>query len=220
MQVKLSTAASAVLTAFGVGIVVIPAEITRYIGISALVLGLLVGLWTLSGYLYFKRLAQLTTKRVHSEFLKADFQAIGMSSPYIDFYFNILSCLSSPILLTGQKKGELWNPCIEAWRSNWEIDTNYHSIIKPNTDTELRIRWVVPQGHHSPMTEFAFRAKDKLPEQHLTFEDMNIELKAQFLRFENNIGWLQLSQGIVPVSVPDHPIFDTVRREYLQQKNS
>ena len=220
MLVKVSTGASATITLLGIGIMVIPENMNFYIGIPVLVLGVLIGLWTLWGHLYFRRLAQLVTTRVRVEFLKADFQAIGMSSPYLDFYFNIHSCLSSRILVTGQRKGELWNPCVEAWRSNWEIDTNYQSIIKPDSDNELRIRWIVPQGHHSPMTEFAFRAEDKPPEQSLTFEDMNIELKARFLGFEGKIGWLQLSQGIVPLSVPDHPVFDNVRKEYLRQKNS
>lgn len=199
---------------------IIPTEIIPYIGIPVLIVGIMVGLWTLWGWLHFKRLGQLIVKRVHTKFLKADLQAIGMSSPYIDFYFNVHSCLSGQIMLTGQKKGELWNPCIEAWRSNWEIDINYQSIIKSDIDTELRIRWIVPQGHHSPMTEFAFRAEDNPPEQHLTFEDMNIELKARFLCLESKVGWLQLSQGIIPISVPDHPIFNSVRKEYLRQRNS
>lgn len=197
---------------------VIPPHAIQYIGWTLLGLGILVGLWTLVGWAYLRRLTRLIRSKIHVTFLKADFQAIGMSSPYIDFYFNIHSYLSNYIMVTGSKKGDLWNPGIEAWKASWGIDTNYQNIIQPNTDNEFKIRWNVPQGHHSPMSGFAFRANDKPPEQRLTFEDMSIELKAKFIRFESNIGWLQLSQGIVPIPVPDHSVFNTVRCEYLRQE--
>lgn len=190
------------------------------IGLPVLVLGLIIGGWAIYGWWTFRQLRKLIGKRAHVTFLKADFKAIGMSSPYIDFYFNLRNCLPYRLMLTNQRKGELWNPCIEAWYSNWLIDTQYQDTIMPDTDTEIRVRWPVSQGYQSPMAEFAFRAKDNPPEQHLTFEDMSIEVKARILRIENNIGWLQLAQGIIPISVPDHPVFDAVRREYLRQRGS
>lgn len=218
MQIKISTAVSIVFTLFGVSSIVIPRHAIPYVGWPFLGLGVLVGMWTLAGWLRFRMLKTLIRSRIHVTFLRADFTAIGMSSPYVDFYFNIHSCLSGYIMVTGYKKGDLWNPCIEAWRSSWEVDTDYQSMIKPDTDIEFKIRWNVPQGHHSPMSEFAFRASDKPAEQHLTFEDMKIELRARFMRLEREIGWLQLSEGVVRVPVPDHHVFETVRQEYLRQK--
>lgn len=218
MRIRISTAVSVAFILLGVGSMVIPRHAIAYVGWPLLGLGILVGLWTLVGCLRFRMLTQLIRSRMHVTFLRADFKAIGMSSPYVDFYFNIHSCLSSCIMITGEKKGDLWNPCIEAWRSSWEIDTVYQNIIQPDTDIEVKIRWNVPQGHNSPMSEFAFRANDKPPVQRLSFEDIEIELKARFLRLEREIGWLQLSHGIVEVSVPDNPVFNTVRCEYLREK--
>lgn len=218
MSIKLPTIASISITllSLGVGLLVIPYDI----GFPVLFGGLIIGGWVVYGWWTFRQLRKLIGKRVHATFLKADFKAIGMSSPYIDFYFNLRNYLPYRLRLTNQRKGELWNPCIEAWYSNWLIDTQYQATIMPDTDTEIRVRWPVSQGYQSPMAEFDFRAKDNPPEQRLTFEDMSIEVKARILRIENNIGWLQLAQGIIPISVPDHPVFDAVRREYLRQRGS
>ena len=192
---------------------IIPPNIIPYVSITMLILGILGGLWTLCGYLYFKRLTQLKVEKVHIKFLRADFQAIGQSSPYVDFYFNVHSCLSSHIILTGQKRGRLSNSN-QIWESVWEINTDYRGIIKADTDTEFRIRWFVSQGNDSPMTEFAFAAIQNPPEQCLSFRDMYIELNARFLGLVSNIGWLQLPQEIVSVPVPNHIAFVIVRRNY------
>jgi hypothetical protein len=167
-------------------------------------------------YLYLGRLKGKLIQGITISFVEANFDAIGMSSPYIDFYFNIHNDLSDTLIPTMQKCGDLWNPHIEAWRSTWEIyllgDVN---VIKSNTNTGLRVRWVVPQGHHSPMSEFAFRAVDNPPEQYLTFEDMGIELKARFWGLERQIGWLRFP-GVTVVSIPNHIAFETVRKQYLR----
>ena len=218
MKIKISTAVSIGSMLSGGVFLVIPNTAIPYIGWPFFGLGALVGLWTLAGFLYFRKLARLIESRTDVRFMKADFTAIGMSSPYVDFYFEVHSYLSSCIMVTGEKKGDLWNPAIEAWKSSWEVDTKYQSVIKPDTDNEFRIRWYVPQGHHSPMSEFAFRASDEPAEQDLTFEDMKIELKASFMWLEREIGWLALSEGVVRVPIPNHHVFETVRREYLRQK--
>jgi hypothetical protein len=218
MLIKLPTIASISITllSLGVGLLVIPYDI----GFPVLFGGLIIGGWAVYGWWTLRQLRKLIGERVHVTFLKADFKAIGMSSPYIDFYFNLRNCLPYRLMLTNQKKGELYNPYIEPWYSNWLVDTQYQDIVMPDTDTEIRIRWPVSQGYNSPMTEFAFRAKDNPPEQRLAFEGMSIELKARILKFEGNIGWLQLPQGIILISVPDHPVFDAVRREYLRRRGS
>lgn len=214
MSVRLSYVIAVALSIIGGGLMIIP-----YLGIPLLSIGVVVGVWALSGHMAFRRMTNLIDKRIHTKFIKANFDAIGMSSPYVDFYFNIHSCLSYQFKLTGSGRGELWNPYIEAWRSNWEVDTEYQDVVLPDTDTEIRVRWNVPQGHHSPMTEFAFRARDKPPIQNLTFEDMHIELEARFLRLKNIVGWLQLSQETEHVEVPNHPVFDTIRKEYLRARS-
>ncbi len=143
-----------------------------------------------------------------------------MTSPYVDFYINIHNCSSFEFKLTGNHKGELWNPRIEAWRSSWEIDTKYKDIISPDADTEIRLRWIVPQGYSGPMAEFAFRAIDSPPIQHLTFDDMAIELESKFLKLKNVVGWLPLSTGIVEVEIPNHTRFKIVRTEYERARGN
>lgn len=165
-------------------------------------------------------MSTLIGKRIHTKFIKANFDAIGMSSPYVDFYFNIHSCLPYQLRLTGGTKGDLWNPSIETWQSTWAIDTTYQSVILPDTDMEIRVRWDVPQGHHSPMTELAFRAIDKPPIQNLTFEDMRVELESRFLMLKNNVGWLQLSPAPIEIEVPDHPTFESTRRAWERNKEA
>jgi hypothetical protein len=217
MSIKLSTAFSIILFLLGGASLIIPTELARYIGIGMLSLAALAGLWTLAGYLYLKKLTKLINKTVYASFIEANFDAIGMSSPYVDFYFNIHNHLLISLIPTGQRRGELWNPLIEAWRSSWEANLRGDvPIIKPDANTVLRVRWVVPQGHHSPMSEFAFRATDNPPEQQLTFEDMSIELKARFLGLERKIGWLQLA-GVTNVLIPNHIAFEAVRKEYNRQ---
>lgn len=218
MGVRLSFAISLVFFLLGGALMLIPPKIIPYIGIPMLILGVLVGLWASYGWLQLKRLAQLTQKRVHTRFMKADFQAMRMSSPHVDFYFCIHSCLSHPLILTGQKRGEL-SDAVQVLRANWEIDSNYQSTIMPDLDSEIRIRWTVSQGgYNSPMVEFAFAAEQDPPVQHLTFNDMHIGLKARVLRLESNIGWLQLPQDVIPVPVPNLHIFEIVRHEYQRQK--
>jgi hypothetical protein len=219
VSIRLSWVIDLIFTLLGGATMLMPAEMAQYIGGIMVFLGILGGLWILVAYLYLRRLPGLLVKRVHTSFIEAKFDAIGMSSPYIDFYFNIHNYLSTSLIPTGQRRGELWNPRIEAWRSSWDanVHANVH-VIKPDTNTLLRVRWVVPQGHHSPMSEFAFRAIDNPPEQCLTFEDMGIELKAKFLGLERRIGWLQLP-GVTDVPIPDHITFETVRKEYNRQES-
>jgi len=209
MSVRLPSIAGIALSILGGGLMIIP-----YLGIPILFIGVGIGVWALIGYLVFRRTSNLIVKRLHVTYIKANFDAIGMSSPYIDFYFNIHNCLPLEFKMTGNHKGELWNPRIEAWRSNWEIDTRYQDIILPDADTEIRLRWIVPQGYSGPMAEFAFRATDNPPIQHLTFDDMAIELEGKFLKLKNVVGWLPLSLGIIEVEVPNHHKFDIVRKEW------
>ncbi|MBA7696900.1 hypothetical protein ES703_105554 [subsurface metagenome] len=194
--------------------------IIPYLGIPILSIGLATGLWALIGYLVFRRMRSLIDKRLNMKFLRANFDAISMSSPYVDFYFNAHNYSPFKFKLTGHHKGELWNPRIEAWRSSWEVDTKYKDIILPEADTEIRLRWIVPQGYSGPMAEFAFRATDNPPIQHLTFDDMTIELEGEFLKLKNVVGWLQLSLGIIEVEVPDHHRFSIVREEYERARGN
>ncbi len=76
------------------------------------------------------------------------------------------------------------------------------------------MRWIVPQDYSGPMAEFAFRATDNPPIQHLTFDDMAIELEGKFLKLKNIVGWLPLSLRIIAVEVPNHHSFGIVRKEY------
>jgi hypothetical protein len=218
MKLRISTAVWAVFTLLGIGSIVIPRYAIPYVGWPLLVLGVLVGIWTLAGWLHFRVLTRLMRDRIQVTFMGADFGAIGMSGAYVDFCFNIHSCLPGYVMVTGEKKGDLWNPCVEAWRSSWEVEPAYRSVIKPESDVEFKIRWSVPQGYNSPMSEFAFAASDEPAEQDLSFEDMKIELKAGFIGFEREIGWLPLSKGAVRVPVPDHPVFKKVRRACLMAK--
>jgi hypothetical protein len=198
--------------------IVIPPALNLCVGIPLLALGVLAGLWTLWGFLHFKNFAKLITEKVSVGFKEANFDAIGMSTPYIDFYFNVHSCLSDSITLTGDIKGELWNPCVEAWKAQWETSATDQSVIKPKQDTKIKIRWFVPQGHHnSPMVELAFRAVDKPPEQMLTFEDMLLGVKAKFLGIGSNVVWMQLP-GRTTVAVPNHFIFKNIRQGYLNSR--
>lgn len=214
MSVKLSLVIAVVLSIIGGALMIIP-----YLGLPLLIIGVFGGIWALIGHITFRRMNNLVNKRIHTKSVKANFDAIGMSSPYVDFYFTIHSCLPHQLRLNGSVRGELWNPYVEAWRSSWQVDTEYQDTILPDIDTEIRVRWNVPQGHHSPMTEFAFRAEDTPPIQNLTFEDMYVELEARFLRLKSVVGWLQLSQEIQHVEVPNHPVFDTIRKEWLRAKN-
>ncbi len=191
-----------------------------WVGIPILVLGVATGIWVLVAWMQLKRIGKFLEKRIHIKFLRANFNAIGMSSPYVDFYLSVHSCLSNKLIFTGRGRGELWNPAIEAWRSNWSLDTQYQDTIEPDKDVEKRVRWIVPQGHHSPMSEFAFRARDNPPIQRLTFEDMYLEVKAHVFRLEQNVGWLQLSQAPVEVTVPDHPTFERVRRVWERENET
>ena len=113
MSVRLPSITGIVLSIFGGGLMIIP-----YLGIPILSIGLIMGVWALIGYLVFRKMSNLVVKRLHMEYLKANFDAIGMSSPYVDFYFNIHNCSPFEFKLTGRHRGELWNPKIEAWRSN------------------------------------------------------------------------------------------------------
>jgi hypothetical protein len=211
MPIKLPTILGAALFLIGAGItIILPA-----LGIPMAAAGFLFLLWWLIGYISCKFLKKRLSKRLIVNFKKADFQSIGMSSPYVDFYFNIHSCISRSLALTGQKSGELWNPCIEPWHADWLIDTKYNNLLKPDFDNEIRIRWFVPLGNRGPMAEFAFSAVDSPPEQMLTFEDMKLALKGRVFALESDVGWLQLS-NTVNVKVPDHPVFDRVRRDYIQ----
>ncbi len=215
MSVRLPSIAGIAFSIIGGGLMVIP-----YLGIPILSIGLAIGLWALIGYLVFRRMRSLIVKRLNMKYLRANFDAIGMSSPYVDFYFNIHNFSPFKFKLTGNHKGELWNPRVEAWRSSWEIDTKYKDIISPDADTEIRLRWIVPQGYSGPMAEFAFRATDSPPIQHLTFDDMTIELEGEFLKLKNVVGWLQLSLGIIEVEVPNHHSFSIVREEYQRARDN
>ena len=156
--------------------------------------------------------------RVHCRLIKTDFQAIGMASPCIDFYFNVHSCLSTKITLSGGKRGELNSVGLEVWRDNWLVDTKYREVINPDVDTEIKVSYYVSQAHHSLMSELAFSAKDNPPIHEFTFEDMYLEVKARTLKFERNVGWLQLSQSPVEIIVPDHPTFKRTRQVYKHDK--
>jgi hypothetical protein len=212
---KIPAIASIVLALLGGGVMIFPR-----LGIPMLALGVAMGIWVLIAYVQFKRLGKLMGKRINVQFLKANFDAIGMSSPYVDFYLGVRSYLSSKLFFTGRGRGDLWNPASEAYPSRWSLDTQYQDIIEPDKDVEIRVRWIVPQGHHSPMSEFAFRARDNPPIQCLTFEDMYLEVKAHFLGLEQNVGWLQLPQASVEVTVPDHPTFERVRRVWERDKEA
>ena len=172
-------------------------------------------MWLLVGYTVLKRLERLVARRIHVRFKEAIFDAIGMSSPYIDFLFTIHSCLSKPVLLSGKRGGDLWNPGVEAWHSEWIVEGG---PLDSDDDSEIRIRWYVAQGLHSPMTELAYRATDNPPEKDLAFEDMQIGLKAKVFWIERDVGWLRLSeQGhVVTVTVPDHPAFDSIRQQHAE----
>lgn len=207
---------------FGLALSLIGGGITLafpLVGIPVAIIGFVLLVWAAYAYLVLKRLGKLTSKRVHIGFKEARFDAIGMSSPCVDFYFTLHSCLPNGLRLSGQHKGDLWNPRIERWQADWLVDTQYADTIKPDKDIDIRVRWHVRQGFNSPMTELAFRANDNPPEQHLTFEDMSIEVKANILWFEKSIGWLHLP-GETILTVPDHHVFGHVRRNYLEQRSS
>ena len=192
--------------------------IKPYLGIPILSIGAAIGVWALIAYLIFRRMGNLIVKRLHVKYLKANFDAIGMSSPYVDFYFNIHNYSPFKYKLTGNHKGELLNPGIEAWRSSWGIEVKGQDVIPPNGDTEVRLRWIVPPGYSGPMAEFAFRATDSPPIQHLTFDDMAVELEGKFLKLKNTVGWLPLSTGSIEVEVPNHTRFKIVREEYRRAR--
>lgn len=213
MSFKLPVVAGIAFSIIGGSLVVVP-----YVGITMLGIGLLIGVWVLIAYLTFKRMGNLIGKRLQIKYLKTNFDAIGMSSPYVDFYFNIHNYSKFGFKLTGSHKGELWHSGIEAWRSNWDIDTGFQNVIPPDTDAEIRLRWVAPQGYSGPMAGFAFRALDKPPVQHLTFDDMAIELEGKYLKLKNVVGWLSLSTGVTEVAVPNHTRFRTVRKEYQRAR--
>ncbi len=213
MSVRLPTIAAIALSIVGGGLMIFP-----YIGIYIFSMGLIMGLWALTSYLAFRKMSSLIVKRLHVKYLRANFDAIGMSSPYVDFYFNIHNYSRFIFELTGNHKGELWNPMVEAWRSNWDVDTAYRDTILPDADTEIRLRWIVPQGYSGPMAEFAFRATDNPPIQDLTFDDMAVELGGKFLKLKHVVGQLPLSLGIVKVDVPNHHRFSTVREEYSRAR--
>lgn len=219
MAFKIPTIISLSVELIGVGLMVIPNELAHYIGWPFLVLGQFGVLWVLCSWLYLRNLAKQVDKKAHTKFLKANFDAIGMSTPYIDFYFEIHSCLSNNLILTGTKRGNIWNPYVEPWKAVWNIDVAYQDIIKPNSDTKIKIRWFVPQGHHnSPMADLAFTADNKTPVQELSFEDIFFEVKTRFLWIESKIGWVQLPKGITTIPVPNHPIFNTIRQIYLKER--
>ena len=70
---------------------IIPPEWIPYIGFPTLILGLVCVLWALIAWLKLKNLGKLLNTRIHSKFLKADFE-VGGVSPYIDFHFAIHNC--------------------------------------------------------------------------------------------------------------------------------
>lgn len=142
-----------------------------------------------------------------------------MTSPYIDFYFEVKNCLDYSLSFTGKTAGDIWNPGIEQWHANWNLDTSFNRDLKSNTDNTIRIRWFVPQGNNSPMTELAFRSQDQLEEQILTFEDMRLELVCRIAKLVDKVGWLKLPTT-TQVIVPNHPIFNRIRRDYDQWRHS
>ena len=81
--------------------------IIPYLGLPILSIGLIIGAWALIGYLVFRRMGNLIVKRLHVKYLKTNFDAIDMSSPYVDFYFNIHNCSPFEFKLTGNHRGEL-----------------------------------------------------------------------------------------------------------------
>ncbi len=190
------------------------------LGIALIVIGCMCGIWWLIVWLAVKRVNKLINIRIHIEYSNTDFTSIGMSSPFVRFYFNIHSCLSYQLKLTGKKRGNLWNPNVEPWRSNWEVDTQYQDKILPDEDSEIRILWEVPPHYNSgPMAEFAFRAIDT-GIQPLSFDDMELELECTFLKLKSSIGWLTLTLGIVDIEVSEHNVFERVRNAYYKSRSA
>jgi len=46
---------------------------------------------------------------------------------------------------------------------------------------------------------------------------MCLAVKSRFLGIESSVGWIKLPQ-ITAVTVPDHPTFDRLRQNYLEQR--
>ena len=200
---------------FGLAISIIGGSLSLLfpqIGWPLLVIGVLTLVWVTRVWMAFRRLRSLVGKRVRVMFQHANFDAIGGSSPYIDFYLTVHSYMPQEVSLTGNIQGDLWNPSVEAWHSSWSASLPNEDVIAPDADTTLRVRWYVPQG---PMNEFAFRALDNPPEQALSFEDMSVEAQASIYRFEQSVGYFSLwPDDISTVQVPDHIAFSAVRTAY------
>ena len=200
---------------FGLGISIIGGSLSLLfpqLGWPLLGIGGLTLVWVARVWMAFRRLRSLVGKRLRVMFQGANFDAIGGSSPYIDFYLTVHSYMSREVSLTGKIHGDLWNPYIEAWHGSWSASLLNEDVIVPEADTTLRIRWYVPQG---TMNEFAFRALDNPPEQAVTFEDMSVEAQASIDRFEQSVGYFSLWPGDVStIQVPDHIAFRAVRTAY------
>ena len=211
MSARIGVILNFVLLLIGAGITLV----FPVLGIPLLILGMMALIWLGVSFAALKQLERLVPRRIHVHFKEAIFDAVGMSSPYIDFLFVIHSCLSTWLFLSGKHRGDLWNPGVEAWHSDWIVDGG---PFDSDEDSEIRIRWHVEQGLRSPMTEFAYRAKDSPPEKDLAFEDMQVGLKAKVLWIERDIGWLRISEKghVVTVKVPDHSVFDSVRQQHTE----
>lgn len=188
--------------------------ISVWLGVACLILGVALFLWWLISWLFFRRVSRLLNRRIHLKYLRTNFDAIGMSSPYIDFYFNAHNCLSAELRVTGEHKGNLYHYPVEFWRSAWEIESEKDGAITQDDDTEIRIRWVVPTSHIGPMAELAFKATGNPPTISFNFDDMAIELECKFLKLKSTVGWLNPSISNIDIELPNHPRFDRVRKGY------
>ena len=224
MSLKMSTATTIGLAIIGIGVGLVFIPDIRIAGIIISSIGGAILVWVLVVYLFARIMRNFYPKRLKINYVNADFSSIGETSPSILLYLDIHNCSPYRFRITGRNAGDLRNPAERVsrgiWRSTWELDKQYQDTISPNADTRIRILWYVPPSYHGgPMAEFAFRAADTRI-QHLTFEDMSLEIETKFMGIGGITGWLRLLTEVVEVNVPHHIVFDRVRKEYNRARGN
>ncbi len=218
MALAMSTVATIGLTILGVGVGLVLFPNDSIVGTIISAMGGAFLLWLLIVYIFARVMRNSYPKKLQINYVRADFASIGETSPSIFLYLIIHNRFPYQFRITGRNSGDLRNPADRIskgiWRSTWELDKQYRDIISSNTDTTIRILWYVPPSYYGgPMAELAFRAADTRT-QHLTFDDMFLEIETKFMGIGEITGWLRLLGGDVEVNVPHHMVFDRVRKEY------
>ncbi len=218
MALRMSAVATIGLTILGVGVGLVLFPNANIVGTIISAFGGVFLLWLLIVYIFARVMRNSYPKKLQINYVEADFESIGETSPSILLYLNINNRFPYRFRITGRNSGDLRNPAERIsrgiWRSTWELDKQYQDIVSPNADTIIRILWYVPPSYHGgPMAEFAFRDTDTKI-QPLTFDDMSLEIETKFMGIGGITGWLRLLAGVVEVNVPHHIVFNRVRKEY------